>query len=240
MSILICGVDVETTGLDTEKDEIIELAAVIWDVERKVPVMMQSELIKIDKPVSPEISAITGIISDDLQDYGRSWGQVADTFLSMATACNYIMAHNGLGFDKPILASNLARLGRELPLRVWIDTMIDVPFTSEMKARKLGHVAAEHGFLNPFPHRALFDVLTMLRVASFYDINALTTSAKSPLVTVQALCRKPWEDGGASTDEAKKNGYRWDGVNKRWIKQLRQAAYAGQASTEAYKTVIIG
>jgi DNA polymerase-3 subunit epsilon len=149
------------------------------------------------------------------------------------------MAHNGLGFDKPILASNFARLGVLLPDRTWIDTMLDLPL-ARFKSRALGHLAADHGFLNPFAHRALFDVLTMLRVASSYDIKDVLASARSPVVTVQALCAKPWEDGGASTDEAKRNGFRWDGGNKRWVKQLRQAALESQPVAAAYKTVIIG
>lgn len=222
MSLLVCGVDLETTGLDLNKDIIIEAAAVIWDVERKIPVMTMCDMVKIPGGLPPEISEITGITADDLNDYGKPWETVAQTLVDMMKSCNYVMAHNGLDFDKPMLSRCLTNIEKEMPDRVWIDTMLDIPYPKTMKSKKLAHLAAEHFFINPFAHRALFDVLTMLKVASMYDMHELIASAKSPLVKVQALCAKPWEDGGVSTDEAKQLGYKWDGNLKQWCKRIRQ------------------
>ena len=37
-----------------------------------------------------------------------------------------------------------------------------------------------HGFLNPFPHRAVTDVMSMLKIASQYDLDRMADLAKLP------------------------------------------------------------
>jgi len=227
--MLVCGIDLETTGLDTDTDEIIEIGAVIWDTEKHVPVKMFSQLmIPSTKVISPEITKITGITPEQVYKFGFSATDVFIGFMSFASEAECFVAHNGALFDKPLLVSQHKRIGFASPWDAWtpghwIDTSSDLPFPEEIKTRKLTHLAAEHGFLNPFAHRALFDVLTMLKIMSNYNFDDVLALSKEPAFVLQALCEKPWEDGGKSTDEAKANGFRWDGKAKKWQKMVRQS-----------------
>ncbi len=223
--MLICGIDTETTGLDTENDEIIELGAVLWDTETQIPCGLFSTLIKPAKEVSPEITKITGLTTDMLLKYGLSKTDAYLDFFEFTRSAECFVAHNGNLFDKPMMVSNIKRVGfvDEWNPGHWVDTSCDVPYPEKIKTRNLVHLAAEHGFLNPFAHRALFDVLTMLKVLSFYDFGKVLALSKEPSFTLQAMCEKPWEDGGKSTEEAKTNGFRWDGKTKRWLKTIRES-----------------
>ena len=55
-----------------------------------------------------------------------------------------------------------------------------------------------------------------------YDIHEVIRRAKSPNVTLEAICKKPWKDpapdGEKDTDKAKANGFRWNGDNKTWVR----------------------
>lgn len=223
--MLICGLDLETTGLCFETDEIIEIGLVLWDTHRKAPVRMFNGLVRSKKPVSDEIHKITGIADSDLDMLGKPFDQyfpMLDTFLSAGNV-EAVVAHNGNLFDWPMLEAHYKRHNVPLPLTgAIIDTSCDVPYPPHIKTRSLKHLAAEHGFLNPFSHRALFDVLTMLKVLSFYDFDEVLALSKEPAVVIQALCVKPWEDDSKSTDEAKANGFRWDGKLKQWRKTVKR------------------
>lgn len=132
-----------------------------------------------------------------------------------------VVAHNGSGFDRPMFDAQLARMLEAEALRSqiaalpWIDTCLDVPFPEAITTRKLVHLAAEHGFLNPFAHRAVFDVLTMLRVMAAYPIEPILESAKQPLVT--CIAQVSYDD----REKAKARGYRWRGQSKLWVKHLK-------------------
>ena len=223
--MLLLAFDTETTGIDVTKDSIIEVGAVIWCTEARAPKLMYNELVCWPNftGLSEEIVELTGITPDDISDYGKSPAQVFSTLLDMMKSCNYIVAHNGNAFDRPMLASNLARLGMEEVQKHWIDTMLDVDYPPTCGTRKLTYLGAEHGFVQPFAHRALFDVLGMCRILDNYDIYKVLALSHEPMVTLQAICKAPWEDNGASTGVAKKNGFRWNGEKKSWEKQLKKS-----------------
>jgi DNA polymerase III subunit epsilon len=226
--MLLLGIDFETTGLNTQTDRIIEIGAVVWSTDDKKPLLLQNDLLfDLDMPPVPEqITKLTGISQADLNMVGKAPGDCFLHLLSIAALCQYVVAHNGTEFDKPILLAELKRhsiLADEFNSIPWIDTKMDVEYPEEMKTSKLKYLACEHGFVNPFAHRALFDVLTMLTILSRYDINNVIALSKQPIVKLQALCCVPWNDEGKSTAKAKELGFHWNGTTKQWLMNAKEA-----------------
>jgi DNA polymerase III alpha subunit (gram-positive type) len=213
----ILGLDLETTGTDPNKDQITEVGAVIWDVTAKKPVKFLSEIVKgADLPLSDEVVEITGITDADINDWGKDLEPVLSELCEMAAQCEFIVAHNGRAFDKVVLDRHLMQFEGLGIAKPWIDTMTDVPYPGTMKTRKLSYLAAEHGFLNPFSHRAVFDVLSMMKVLSFYDIQDVVALQQSPLVRVVA------EVTYEQRDKARLSGFRWDRNSKQWFIEVKQ------------------
>jgi DNA polymerase-3 subunit epsilon len=126
----------------------------------------------------------------------------------------FVLAHNA-PFDKGFVSQLYAKNGLKMPERVWVDSSVDVPYPEHIQTRKLTHLAAEHKFVNPFAHRAVTDVLTMLQVCSQYSWSELIESAKQPNITIRAMVT--FND----KEKAKSTGYRWDGENKVWLKNIK-------------------
>lgn len=63
-------IDIETTGLDPNRDEIIEIAALVV-TKSYVPVMEFSTLVRPQRPVPPEITRLTGIEQRHLDERGK-------------------------------------------------------------------------------------------------------------------------------------------------------------------------
>lgn len=216
--MLILGLDFETTSLDVEKCEVIEVGAVLWETNTAKPVKMLSELVKIDGEVSAETETITGITAADLDEHGISQLEACGRLNDLVDESLFVMAHNGTAFDKPVFEAWEQRLA-PVPERsiLWLDTAVDIVYPTHIKTRNLRHLAAEHGFLNPFAHRAIFDVLTMLRVASQYDIHAIIARAAEPTMCVEAIV------SFERRDLAKDRGYRWYGPRKMWWKSFKES-----------------
>lgn len=229
----LLGIDFETTGFDTANDRITEIGAVLWDVEEKRPLHLSSIFLyapDYDQKLTPEtvgmMQRVCGITPEMLKEFGTP---PQDGLSLVETLCNrhapeFIVAHNGANYDRPILISELDRHGlscnalRSLP---WIDTRTDLPFEQEPDSRKLKHMAGDHGFLNPFAHRAVFDVLTMLRVLSHYDIAKVVEYARQPSVVLRALVDY------AQRDLAKAQRYSWEKIGdkvfpKCWVKLVKE------------------
>ncbi len=212
----ILGLDFETTGLKAGQDRVIEVGAVIWDTETKKPLTIYSELVKPEGFIglSAEIHSITGIDDQTLYDYGIEGSAPFEKLLQLISGVDYVVAHNA-SFDKSFLDAELAFFNLPKCEAKWLDTLTDVPYRSSIQTRKLDYLAAEHKVLNPFSHRAVFDVLTMLNVLDKYDIESVVQRSKSPNVEVTALVS--FEE----KDKAKNLGFRWDGKTKRWFKDFK-------------------
>lgn len=219
--MLLLGLDVETTGLEASSDRIIEIGAVLWDTERSQPVKIFSEMIREPdvEAISPLIEDITGINYPMLQQFGLipSSGlfQTLQWYMDRAT---YFVAHNA-PFDREFLREFFLRHQEVMPEKPWIDTIQDVPYPKKFKGRALTYLAAEHGFINPFPHRAVTDVMTMLKVLSHYDVELIAESAESPTLELTAMVS--YDD----RDKAKDAGFRWDGGDKKWKMKIKKPAF---------------
>lgn len=242
--MLVLGLDFETTGLDTSTDEITEVGAVLFETATRTPLRIISTLVchEDQKPLTPDLEALTGLTNQILEDYGI-WppGALDELREVMVTpGLVAVVAHNGTTFDKPLLEAQAKRWEVTLPVLPWIDTSVDVEYPKAIQTRKLTHLAAEHGFVNPFAHRAVFDVMTMLNVLCRYDVAAVLEMSKQPSITLRAMTEKPWEDGGKSTDAAKARGYRWNGECKMWLRVVKAPHVAQEIASAPFQVVELG
>ena len=185
----ILGIDFESTGLNIQTIGVTEVGMVVWDTALRAPIKLFGTLVdpgpkaiwepgveKINN-LTPEICSAQGMADDKALRYVLSWYGSADV------AC----AHNGTVFDRPLLETWAARYGLDAqPGKIWIDTKVDLEIP-ERNSTRLTYMAADHSFLNPFPHRAMFDVMTMLKILDNYDIDKVMELAKSPTITVKAI-----------------------------------------------------
>jgi DNA polymerase III subunit epsilon len=216
---LVLGVDVETTGLDSGKDRVTELGCVLWDTDNGQPVSILSRFIEQETVITPEITDITGITQDMLKaPFADPSSLVWSEFLANAELADYFVAHNA-PFDAGFIHAELEREGllSQLPALKWIDTTLDIPFPKKIKGRALVTLCAEHGFLNPFPHRAVTDVLAMLKLMGMYNFTDIVLRTESPTLEYIAQVRS-----FADKDLARDRGFRWDPARKVWARNMKQ------------------
>jgi len=224
----LLGLDLETTGLDTGTDRIIELGLVLWEVETKRPLVTLGLFLHDDTypKLSPLIVNLTGINQDMLDEFGTNPlanFQWLEKFVTDHKP-DYIVAHNGENYDKPLFMAELRRNGVVSPNLTsipWIDTKSDLPHATEPDSNKLKHLAMDAGFINPFAHRAVFDVLTMLRVLANYDIEKVIQYSKVPFVVVRAIVS--YDDRQLAKDQR----FSWENIGdmkypKMWVKRIKE------------------
>ncbi len=231
--MLIAGFDTETTGLDVEKDYIVQVGCVLWDTEAKV----KKAKVKMDHlinypglaEIDPAASGVNGITKEDLEKYGSDATYVFSALNCLLNRADAVLAHNGNTFDRPIYENSCKRLHLEPVSKLWIDSTCDIDFPAPIQTRKLSHLACEHGFLNPFPHDAISDVLTMLKIADMYDWEKTLAFSKAPTILVKA------ETSFHQKELAKKLSFRWDAPTKSWIKSVKdfQLEALQKAASEA-------
>lgn len=102
-------IDVETTGINSEKDQIIEIAAVKMEDNKMI---VFQELVKIEKGLQREISELTGITDEMLANKGKDINIVLDEFLTFIG--NAILVGYNVIFDIDFLNAELKKIGNEV------------------------------------------------------------------------------------------------------------------------------
>lgn len=222
--MIVVGFDLETewtTPVDPKSAKIWEYACVLWDTQTNEPIAFATDIVwSEDYIFDPRMK----IERHHLEDHGVPAVIALDRIRKFFSKSDAVVAHNGKDFDKIVLESEFKRHGyQDEPNYLWIDTTVDVPYGPEIETRKLDFLAPVHGFLNPFAHRALFDVCTMLRIASKYSWDTIFSRARTEDIYVVAEVKKPWEDNSKSTDLAKARGYRFDKDSKYWYKKIKES-----------------
>lgn len=215
--MILLSLDFETTGLDTQKDRVIEFGAVLYSTSQKKCLDNQGMLVKTDVPITNAITKITGIHPAAVERFGYESADTLDIVLGMVESCDAVIGFNIRRFDMRILSTWMGVEGRALPKPVSvIDLYQDLPWQVPMG--KLSHVAADHGILNLFPHSALADAQTVLAIAEKYDSDLLLSRAQSPVVILQA------HQDRANNDLVKQTPFkfRWNPSNKIWWKPVKE------------------
>jgi len=218
--MLILGLDFETTHVDLDVLRVTELGLALWDTKLCQPVEIYSALINDDfeEDLSEEITKITGITTDMLKAHGESSYVAVDALEKMYDKADYVCAHNGNEFDRPVLEKWVERQGQKFDDNLhWIDSSKDLPLEEGCRYTNMLYLSAYHGFINPFAHRAISDVLSMLKILNQYDINRVIEISKSEEKIFLALLDYH------SRHIAKQNNFRWNAESRFWEYKIKEA-----------------
>jgi len=152
--------DVETTGIDHARDQVIELC-----VQFGLDGLARTWRIKPGVPISPGAQAVHGISMDDLADC-PTFADVADDIVAVFRDAEVLVGYN-LAFDIDMLQAEMVRIGR--PMLELANKKIVDPFRlwQQCEPRSLQH--AHQRFVgNEFAaaHSASADVAATGRVLS--------------------------------------------------------------------------
>jgi len=218
--VLVTVIDVETTGLSCEKDVVTEVGFALWNATKNKILMTYGSMIRQDVEVSQEIEDLTGITTADVHaPYACNVDFMCERVIEASELSTYFMAHNA-EFDYGMM-KNLAKqndfLLSELE-KPWFDTVTDIPFPKGKKtSASLGYLCADHGFLNPFPHRAVFDAVALAKLAGMYPFEDLLKKARSPIVELIAQVNFD------NREKAKSKKFYWNPERKVWFKNMCEA-----------------
>ncbi|NKB55034.1 MAG: 3'-5' exonuclease [Alphaproteobacteria bacterium] len=201
-------VDVETTGLDPEKDEIIELAMLPfrYSLEGAVIAVLDpfDHLRQPLTPIPPAVTALTGITDEMVAGQKIDLDEV----LEFAGPADLVVAHNA-AFDRRFLE----RLCPDFCAKPWACSMAEIDWAAEgFEGTKLAYLAADNGFFYD-RHRAANDCLAAVELLS----RTLPRSGVSGLASLLARARQTtWRIWAANSpfefkDLLKARGYRWNG-----------------------------
>jgi DNA polymerase-3 subunit epsilon len=165
-----CGlaafIDVETTGLSTRSDEVVELAIALFAFDRttgdiKGVVEEYSGLRDPGRPIPAEATRVHGIRDCDVRGKCLDDGQV----LKLINQAEFLVAHNA-SYDRPFVE----RLYPETAGKTWLCSMNGVPWRQKgFESRALQSLLSDHGIRPEKAHRGLSDVRSALQLLSCTD-----------------------------------------------------------------------
>jgi DNA polymerase-3 subunit epsilon len=201
--------DLETTGLDPAVDSIIEIGIIEFALTENSPQItnIYGAIEDPQKPLAPEVVALTGLTDGVLRDRKIDWQMVR----SILDGASIVVAHNA-EFDSKFLMNRKELKGLVLH---WGCSVRHIDWDNKgFKSRKLNYLAADHGFVNPFPHRAVFDCATTFKLIAPH-ISELANNSYQKDFKIIAV-NAPFE----SKDLLKSRGYFWDGAQRVWTRVL--------------------
>lgn len=167
----IC-IDCESTGLDTDNDRIIEIAAVKFTFDGVIASM--ETLVNPEKPI-PEDSTKIHHITNDMVKGKPTIKEVLKDYLDFAKDIP-IVGH-GIGFDINIITSEAERAGiySELKKQPSIDTLRLARLYGESAINSLEALRSHFNIPAQGAHRAMNDVMVNIEVFKFLTNNFATT-----------------------------------------------------------------
>ncbi len=217
--------DTETTGLNPQQDEVIEIALVpftygadgrIYEILPPFEALQQPS-----KPLPLEIIELTGLTDEMLA------GQTIDTAALAAAAAPaaLIIAHNA-GFDRPF-AERLSDVFADKP---WACSLTQIPWQAEgLSGGKLRYLASDMGFFFD-GHRASADCRAAIELLTRLLPRSGRLAMAALLETARQTTQRIWAVNSPFDlkDQLKARGYRWndgsDGQPKAWYRDVVEAA----------------
>mgnify|MGYP006423265351 CR=1 FL=1 len=213
--------DLETTGLDADKGEIIEIAMVPFTYSNDGRIFevheAYNELQEPSQAIPTIITQITGITDEMVKDHTIK----AEKVLEVAEPAALIIAHNA-AFDRKFAEKAF----EVFSTKAWACSMTDVPWQEEQyESLKLEYLAMRNGFFYD-GHRATADCYAAIELLA----QTLPNSGVLALAALLENARRPtcrvWAEGSSFDfkDILKARGYRWndgnDGQLRSWYRDV--------------------
>lgn len=220
------ALDVETTGLNTVSDKIIEIAVRPFRYHRD-----SGEILSVGNPycalqdpgvaLSAKVQQVTGLSDEMLKGQQIDWSRVE----AELTPAGLLVAHNA-AFDRPFLE-------RYLPLtidKVWACSLKQIDWEQKgFPSSRLDILSIYHGYFVQ-AHRALSDVDSLIYLLSMRtSANApayfreMLENARRPSVLILAKA-SPFE----TKDLLRERNYTWDPKARCWQKQTYKESLDGE------------
>lgn len=211
-------VDTETTGINHDKDAIIELGMVLFEFDPETGAAYRvlesfDQLEEPGFPIPPESTAVHGI-TDAMVAGKRIDDAGVARFLE---GVSLVVAHNSK-FDRVFLEKRLP-IFESLP---WGCSFAQVDWSGEgIASAKLDYIAYQHGFFYE-AHRAEGDCFALLEILQQRLPKSGELVLKSILNGLGQKSYKLYATGSPfeTKDILKARGYRWDGDKKCWHNTL--------------------
>ncbi|QIB68686.1 type I-E CRISPR-associated endoribonuclease Cas2 [Aminipila butyrica] len=159
-------IDVETTGINPEKDQIIEIAAI--KMEGSEMIVFQ-KLIKIENGLQKEIAELTGITDGMLANDGKDIAVVLDEFLDFVG--NAILVGYNVKFDISFLNAELKKSGHAALMNKSICLLQEAKRKQKLlRDYKLSTVLKKYDISTEGLHRAYVDAKAEYELAMKLNI----------------------------------------------------------------------
>ncbi|WP_040727968.1 3'-5' exonuclease [Thiomicrorhabdus sp. Kp2] len=215
----VCIIDTETTGLDTDVCEIIELGYQIIEFDSQgnfyKVLKAQNFLNEPNGEISAEVTQVTGLTMEDVQGHKIPWQQV-EAELADVQLC---VAHNA-SFDRPVLE----RYSDVFINKIWGCSVAQIDWMKEahIGSRSQEFLCWKVGNFFYGAHRALDDVQALTQLLSC-KISTNNVPAFSFLLTAVRQSKSLVKATGAPfdiKDDLRSRGYRWNVGERVWQKVL--------------------
>lgn len=225
-STIVVVFDLETTGLSTRTDRIVEIAALVYGAKGNAslprPELQEhfTRLVNPGKAISVEASVITGITEEMLATKPK-FGDILPEFMNWvdkhkeASDSEHVLfiAHNGKRFDVPVLRHEMKRNGMQMP-NFWMFAD-SLPLMRNILSSRpggperfgLADLVAHFGIPPPeVQHRALDDVKALSKVISALFQNTASALAEEHVkldqLVVQEFLKHSFLEDGTTTSFA--------------------------------------
>jgi DNA polymerase-3 subunit epsilon len=209
MKLLI--IDCETTEKPENNGELIEIAAILFDVPTRSILAQVSTLLPVKVHGMQECHGISVEMANSVPFHTRNF--VLETLMAMQMESSYAIAHSA-SFDKYFADRFI-----DIP---WLCTYEDFRFTPH-KPQSLINLALAHGIAIKSAHRALTDCGLIAEILAKRDdleslIDVAIARSQSPLVEIKALVDYK------NRDKASKARFSWvdTKAKKGWFKTVKE------------------
>lgn len=215
----VCIIDTETTGLDTEVCEIIELGYQIVEFDSQgrfyQVLAARNYLNEPQGDISAEVTKVTGLTHEDVKGHSIPWDAVENELSDV----QFCVAHNA-AFDRPVVE----RYSPVFVDKIWGCSVAQIDWleltdvgsrSQEFLCWKIGHFFYD-------AHRALDDVQALTELLS-RTVSAEQQPAFHYLLQAVRIGKSLLKATGAPfelKDDLRKRGYRWNVEERVWQKMF--------------------